>query len=105
MSDPTKSEKGGSEFYNLRKKQGTKFCSMLKKEGGGGKPRSLPTNLIYTVPISAYPFILWWLSEYDVLHIIIIMKSEEWLNSHCLWLGHELMACALYLYIIIDFVI
>ena len=29
-----------------------------------------------------------------VLYLIIIIKSEVWIINHCLWLGHEIVVCA-----------
>ena len=45
---------------------------------------------------SAYPIRLSWLWE-CVLYLIIIIESEVWIINHCLGLGHETMACAVYL--------
>ena len=48
---------------------------------------------IYGCKFSVCPFPLWWLREY-ILCLSILIKSEVWINIHCLGLGHETMVCA-----------
>ena len=45
-------------------------------------------------------FFLYW---YDVLNLIIIIKSEVWPICHCLGLGHETMVCAVCLLIFLRY--
>ena len=60
--------------------------------------------LVQVMPtIIGYPFPLWWLREYT-LCLIIIIESEVWTIIHCLGLGHETVACAVCLYILIGLV-
>ena len=37
-----------------------------------------------------------------ILSLIIIIKSEVWTITHCLWLGHETMVCAVCLSIFLS---
>ena len=56
---------------------------------------------------TVYPFLLWWLREYEyILCLIIINKSEVWTITHCLGLGHETMVSAVCLstFFLIDLV-
>ena len=43
---------------------------------------------------SAYPFLMWRLRKKCVIHLVIIMKSDVRIISHCLWLVHETIVCA-----------
>ena len=60
-----------------------------------------PLNNIWGCVFSVYPSPLWWLRQY-ILCLAIIIKSEVWTITHCLWLGHETMVCAVCLYILVS---
>ena len=62
-------------------------------------------NIFSQLPIINYvglcvlslPISLMMLGSIYILCLIIIIKSDVWTITHCLWLGHETMVCAVYL--------
>ena len=71
---------------------------------------STVSSAVITVPIIKYAhgllsFMFLWIYQQLLPDVsskyIIIMNWEVWTITHCLWLGHETMVCAVYLYILL----
>ena len=75
-----------------------KFCRVCKIE-----IEHILSVIHYTiygaVCLSVYASPLWWSREYMLCLIIIIIKSKVWTITHCLGIGHEIMVCAVCLFI------
>ena len=89
-------EKNTLPFYI----NGRAFCRVCEWD----KVYSLSCPLCNIWGCVFYPFSLWWEYIYVYIYIYclsIIIKSEVWTITHCIWLGHQTIGCAAWLSILL----